>query len=69
MEETIIKKKPLKPVYTYKRKKKKPQTIVKVMIYKRKSKRTNMKMLKKDLKLIECGRTVRKSTLFFLEYI
>ena len=42
-----------KPVYRSKRKKKKP--IVKTTINTRNSKRTNMKMLKKDIKIIKCG--------------
>ena len=42
-----------KPVYRSKRKKIK--AIVKVTISTRNSKRTNMKMLKKNFKIIECG--------------
>ena len=45
-----------KPVYRSKRKKK---PIIKVMIKTRNSKRTNMKMLKKDFKIRMWGRKVR----------
>ena len=42
-----------KPIYRSERKKKK--AIVKMMINTINSKRTDMKMLKKDFKIIECG--------------
>ena len=42
-----------KPVYRSKKKKKK--TIVKVTIKTGNSKRTNIKMFKKDFNIIECG--------------
>ena len=46
-----------KPVYRSKRKKKKP--IVKAMINLRNSKRINMEVLKKDLKIVKCGSSHR----------
>ena len=43
-----------KPAYRSKREKNK-QTTIKAMINTRNSKSTNMKMLKKNFKIIECG--------------
>ena len=55
MEEFTVGKQSLnKPVCRSKRGKKK-NPIVKAMINTRDSKRTNMKMLKKDFKIINCG--------------
>ena len=44
-----------KPAYRSTRGKKKKKTTVKVMINSRNSKSIHIKMLKKDLKIIECG--------------
>ena len=59
MEEITIESNHLSQYTDLKGKKKK--TILKAMINTRNSKRTNMKILKKDLKIIKCGgRKVRK---------
>ena len=44
-----------KPAYRSQSGGKKKKPTVKVMINTRNSKKTNMKMLKKDFKIIECG--------------